>query len=202
MKIINFGHSCFKIETENYSIIFDPYQNDSVPNLLLPNICCDEIFISHEHHDHNARELIVVKGSPLLKVKKVLTPHDKDNGKLRGNNFIHLVEIDNYKIAHLGDLGTLDTDLSILKEADIIFSPINGFYTISALEALKLLETFSPKIFIPMHYYNKHNNSGYPDGNQIDIFLNNLNRNIKYVKDEIVLDSNTSGVIIFKEVRQ
>lgn len=31
MKLIYMGHSCFRVESEGYSVILDPYQDGSVP---------------------------------------------------------------------------------------------------------------------------------------------------------------------------
>ena len=34
MKITYLGHSCFKIESQDYSIVLDPYQDGKVPGYL------------------------------------------------------------------------------------------------------------------------------------------------------------------------
>ena len=36
MKIINYGHACFKVIADDVSVIFDPFQDDSVPGINLP----------------------------------------------------------------------------------------------------------------------------------------------------------------------
>ena len=37
-------------------------------------------------------------------------------------------------------------------------------------ELKAIMDIVKPRVTIPMHYYKKEDNSGYPDGNQIDIF--------------------------------
>ena len=51
------GHACFKvrdIET-GYSIVFDPYEPDSIPGLRKVVDSASEVICSHEHFDHNSR---------------------------------------------------------------------------------------------------------------------------------------------------
>ena len=179
MKIINYGHACFKIIGKDISVIFDPYKNDYVPNLRLPlGLNADFVLISHEHDDHNAKELVNISKVGQLDFDSLILPHDKNNGLDRGMNKIHIVNIDDMKVVHLGDLGVLDISLLKLNDVDVLFAPINGFYTISSEELYQLIKMIKPKIIIPMHYYDSKKESGYPDNNQIEIFK-------KLVKDYI-----------------
>lgn len=202
MKIINYGHACFKIEGSDFNLIFDPYQKDSVPNLNLNKISANALFISHEHHDHNARELVEIINPYNVKYKIINTYHDKENGKLRGDNKITIVEVDGFKIAHFGDIGVLPSDYKDLMDIDIILVPINGYYTINALECLEIYKKTNAKILIPMHFFIKNQEIGYPDGNQIDILISNLDH-VNYIEnDEIEFNKNDRGVYIFKKARQ
>ena len=48
MKLKWLGHSCFCIEAEGYTAVFDPYQDGSVPGLApLREITADAVFCSH-----------------------------------------------------------------------------------------------------------------------------------------------------------
>ena len=203
MKIINLGHACFKVEGEDASIIFDPYHDNYVPNLSLPKgLICNQLFISHEHEDHNARELIEVKNNSKIMYETIEIPHDKNFGKDRGMNKIHIVYLENFKIVHLGDIGVLDISLLQLNNVDVLFVPINGFYTISSLEAIQLIKMIKPKIVIPMHYYNKDNQSGYHDGNQIDIFKHKIGAYKEIYEEYVNIKKGDSGIYIFNKARQ
>ena len=113
MKITNLGHASFKIDGEQFSIIFDPYQDGSVPGLTFPrNLKADHVFISHQHADHNAIELVdIVERNKTIKYKEISIPHDKENGSLRGLCKAYVVEVDGYKIGHLGDIGDISSPL-------------------------------------------------------------------------------------------
>lgn len=173
IKITNLGHSCLLVEYENHSFVIDPYEDDSVPGLKLPRVSANYVFCTHNHHDHCAKELVdIMPTGYKFDYKTITVPHDHHNGKKRGLNNMYLFNIGGLRILHTGDLGCIPNE-NILKEIsgiDVIFAPINGFYTISAQELLEICNIIKPRLIVPLHYYKKENNSGYPDGNQIDIF--------------------------------
>lgn len=207
MKIINYGHACFKILNSTVSVIIDPYRDDSVPGLEpLQYLKANYVFKSHDHFDHDAT--FKVKLEPTdnkLDVIKVNLPHDKVGGAKRGMSVAHIFKLDGLSICHMGDIGDPEVVKrhEELKDLDIVLCPINGFFTISALEAIELKKAMSWKLLIPMHYEKKDEGSGYPDGGQIDIFLKNM-PNHKYVDDELDIDESIFGYdsLIFKTHRK
>ena len=173
MEIFNLGHACFLFKGENVSFVVDPYQDGSVPNLRLPRVSANYVFKSHEHSDHNAINLVRIEPTNAeLKYETIVTPHDHHNGEHRGLNKMHIFYVNGLKIIHTGDLGCIPTPemLEKMKNADVILAPINGHFTISSLEFAEILKVVKPRLAIPMHYYKADNNSGYPDGGQIDVF--------------------------------
>ena len=58
MKITWIGHACFKIESDGYTLIFDPYADGFVPGLKPLREKADMVLCSHEHGDHNAKKLV------------------------------------------------------------------------------------------------------------------------------------------------
>ena len=61
MNITWIGHSCFKIESDGYIVITDPYEDGYVPGLKPLRESADMVLCSHEHGDHNARSLVSVR---------------------------------------------------------------------------------------------------------------------------------------------
>ena len=174
MIITNLGHASYLIEDDDVKIIFDPYQDDSVPGLIFPKDTeANYVFCSHDHFDHNAKELVkIVPTDKLIKIKDIVFPHDKQNGTKRGLSTAKIVYFSDYSIAHLGDIGDISNQELIkeLEGANIILCPINGFFTISAEEVFQLHKLFPKSLIVPMHYENKSRGYGYPDGGQIEIF--------------------------------
>ena len=56
MKLTWLGHSCFKMESNGYTIILDPYEDGYVPGLAPVRETADAVFCSHEHSDHNGEK--------------------------------------------------------------------------------------------------------------------------------------------------
>lgn len=54
MQVTYYGHSCFRIEIEGKSIVFDPFITDNplANDIHINDIPCDYMLISHGHGDH------------------------------------------------------------------------------------------------------------------------------------------------------
>lgn len=165
-KITYFGHSMFLIESKNgLKIGMDPY-NERIKSKL-PDVSADIAIVSHAHFDHSNAGLF--KGSPEIidrtgkytKNEASITGypsfHDNMKGRLRGENIIFAIEIDNIRFVHLGDFGSFsDNDtVNLIKGADVLFIPVGGIFTINFKEAAKLVEIIRPKIAVPMHFREK-----------------------------------------------
>lgn len=159
MKITYFGHSCFKLETQNLSLLFDPFCD--IGYSLSPT-SADVTLCSHEHFDHNAVHLVNTKrvindvidaNINGVKIDTLVAFHDEVKGKKRGINRIYKLRVDGFTIVHLGDLGEVSENvINFVKNADLLFIPVGGTYTIDAKQATSLIEKCSPKSAIPMHY--------------------------------------------------
>ena len=207
MKIINLGHACYLLKGSSVSVVIDPYRDRSVPNLKLPHVEANYVLCSHDHYDHDAKNLVTtVPTSEELNYKITVVPHDHHRGAHRGLNKMHLFNIDGYRILHTGDLGCIPPQdvLEEMKNADILLAPINGYYTISAKELKEIMDIVNPKVTIPMHYFKKEKNSGYPDGGQIDEFKSLVGDFLEVDGYEIDVDDNLfkNRVVIFKKELQ
>ncbi len=167
VKIIWCGHACVGIVRSNgYTIVIDPHDGISI-GLPKPSIKGDLILVTHDHFDHNAVETVSKEDSRVIKefrgeaivddikITGIRTYHDKFEGKRRGENTIYVLEVDNYKIAHLGDLGHIPSEkiLDNLKELDLLILPVGGTYTIYPDEAWKIIELVKPNNVLPIHYW-------------------------------------------------
>ena len=151
------GHSCFCLEAENgWRVVFDPYQNGSVPGLELPALSADAVLCSHGHADHNASDLIQIEPvhtSPYT-ITTMETDHDDQGGSLRGKSNVTILSNAEEKIIHLGDLGRdlTDEEAAQLLDADLLMIPCGGFYTIDAAQAGAIIKQLHPELAVLMHY--------------------------------------------------
>jgi L-ascorbate metabolism protein UlaG (beta-lactamase superfamily) len=169
MNISYYGHSCFKIATkpsgratEEVVIFTDPF--DKSVGLRPPQGQADVVFVSHHHPDHD--NVGALKGNPVvidapgeyavrgINVLGIDSAHDEKEGTVSGRNTIFILESEDLKICHLGDLGTALTpdQLEQIEGVDILFIPVGGKYTIDASMADEIVRKIEPAIVIPMHY--------------------------------------------------
>lgn len=206
-KIVYLGHASFLIKSNSFDIVLDPYKNDSVPNLSFPKgLVVDKVFCSHTHFDHNAKELVKIKENP-QEVPSVgaIVPHDHEGGLKRGMNTIRMFDIDGYKVVHLGDTGCVPRreDIEKFANCDVLLAPINGFFTINPKELKAICEIINLRIVVPMHFYMKEKNSGYPDDDMFNKFKKEF-PNIEYIDKELDLEKykDYKGALVFKDYLQ
>ena len=169
MLIQHIGHAEFLLTTESgFRVVTDPY--DAGTGYPIRPIEADGVLVSHHHHDHDAVEnitghpqIIDYAGNhtftPDVRVTAFLADHDDAGGAKRGKTLLFLLEAENLRIAHLGDLGcVLDADqLEGLGSVDVLMIPVGGFFTLDAAGALEVVSQLDPRIVIPMHYRTEYN---------------------------------------------
>lgn len=169
MIIQYYGHSCFKLTAkpagrgqEEVTVFFDPF--DKAVGLRPPQGQADIVFVSHNHHDHNNAEAL--KGNPTvidipgeyslkgINIVGIDSFHDVEEGKKLGHNTIFILETEDLKVCHLGDLGCdlNQKQLSEIDGVDILMIPVGGKYTIDAKKAEEIIKKIEPAIIIPIHY--------------------------------------------------
>jgi len=207
-KIYWAGQSCFQISVSNSirqladrsaDIVIDPF--DESIGLKLPNLSADILLVTHEHPDHN--NVKAVKGAPFLvdgpgeyEVKGVFIQgipsfHDDKDGKEKGQNTIYVIEAEEMRFCHLGDLGQkqlTDEQLEKIDTVDVLMIPVGDEYTISSVEAQKIISQIEPKIVIPMHYAIPKLNIKLDD---ISKFLKTMGKNSIVPQDKFVVKAST-----------
>ena len=163
MTIQWYGQSCFRLEGKDASLLIDPFSKET--GLKQPRIHDQIVLVTHSHHDHNNiegidKDTFLINGPGEYEIQGVnvlgiQSFHDNAQGQERGFNTIYSIKIEDLKICHLGDLGQdslNETQLDKIDEPDILIIPIGGKYTISAKEAVGIINQIEPRIIIPMHY--------------------------------------------------
>lgn len=151
-----YGHACFRLTFGAQRVVLDPFSDGSVPGL--PNIRpeAEFVFCSHDHHDHNAINVVrlAAKSEPCFSVTELLTEHDDSGGTKRGKNMVRIFSYGGMRVAHLGDLGRAlsSQETEVLRNVDLLLIPVGGFFTIDAQTAASIIRSVSPRIAVPMHY--------------------------------------------------
>ena len=195
MKIKWYGHSCFVISRNGYSVIIDPYSPNSVPGLSMPTLDVNKVLCTHSHEDHNYKNgvRVVKKDVCPFRFSTVKTFHDGENGARRGKNSVFVLECDGLRIAHFGDIGCIpdDKQLKEIGRLDAALMPVGGYYTVNAEGAAEIIRRLEDvKVIIPMHY--RTVDAGYGVLDTVDRFAELIDdRECYEYGNEITLDTDT-----------
>jgi L-ascorbate metabolism protein UlaG (beta-lactamase superfamily) len=173
-----FGHSYFMlVTTTGTRVAFDPH---AISAYAVAPQAPDIVLMSHNHNDHNRKEVLANAESKDLKafqgviprgrtgewakidervkdvrIRTVGTYHDEEEGAKRGKNSAFVVEADGLVICHLGDLGheLSEEQAKAIGPVDVLMVPVGGIYTINGETAKKVVAQLKPRLYVlPMHY--------------------------------------------------
>lgn len=198
MKIKYIGHSCFLFTAvDETAVIIDPYKSGAYGGSLTYAPITDSAHIAvltHDHEDHAAVDQL--SNSPLvvrtssrthgIDFDAIETFHDDSGGSERGANRVFVIEMDEIRLCHLGDLGHLlnEQQQQSIGRVDVLMIPVGGHFTIGPQEADQVVEQLQPRIVIPMHF--KTDRCGFPI-ESAETFLADKNEVRRSTSSEVIL---------------
>jgi L-ascorbate metabolism protein UlaG (beta-lactamase superfamily) len=162
MEITWLGHSCFRLRGREAAVVTDPCAKSTGYSIGRPT--ADIVTVSHDHPGHNNVAAVagsprVVQGPGEFEIAGVLimgirSYHDRQGGSHLGKNTAYVLELDDVRVCHLGDLGHVPTPEQVeeLSGVDILLAPVGGGSTIGAAAAAETVSLLEPKLIVPMHY--------------------------------------------------
>jgi len=155
------GHGCFRLRGRGAAVVTDPYPPSI--GLKLQRLDGDLVTVSHEHENHNytqvMRDAYEIRGPGEYEVAGVSvigvpTFHDAEKGAKHGRNTVYLIEIDDVRVCHLGDLGHRldDAEAETISSPDVLLVPVGGNTAINAVQAAEVVRQLEPRFVVPMHY--------------------------------------------------
>jgi L-ascorbate metabolism protein UlaG (beta-lactamase superfamily) len=177
------GQSFFEIHSSaGTRIVIDPHAIEAYGQKSIP---ADILLYTHFHTDHTQFQVVenLVKDKDKIKVlgglkdekgdgkritwnqidekvkdvhiQTVGTYHDRFGGMRRGLNSVFILEVDGFRVVHLGDLGheLTENQLKAIGPVDILMIPVGGVYTLNGSDAKKVVAQLKPRYYVlPMHY--------------------------------------------------
>lgn len=167
MTITYYGASCFKIQSGDLILAFDPPSKESAAKP--PRFQADIVFSSHNHPRHSGienlnpkvgQELFSVSNPGEYEIKKIYIQgipcfHDASQGKKYGLNTIYRITMEGLTFCHLGDFGEKELRSETeekINGVDVLFIPIGGDTVLDPASAARVINQISPGLVIPMHY--------------------------------------------------
>ena len=163
-KLLYQGHGSFRLVSEKGTVVYvDPYVGEGY------DMEADLVLVTHEHHDHNAVELVTVKeGGRVLRAADMLE-EGRYQTRVLGDITVHavpaynknhdrsacvgyLIGVDHKRIYAAGDTSTTDFMEKLAGEhLDYALLPIDGVYNMDSREASRCAEIIQAKHAIPIH---------------------------------------------------
>ena len=162
MELTFLGHACFRLKGKEVTLLTDPF--DPSVGYAWPRPQARIVTVSHAHPGHSytagvGGEPRVVASPGEYEISGVFiqglaTYHDQEQGKKLGKNTIFLIDMEELRVLHLGDLGhPLSPEVAgRLGRIDVLLVPVGGGPTINARVAAGLIRSLEPRLVIPMHY--------------------------------------------------
>ena len=154
------GQSCFRLRGKGASVVTDPYPPALGPRLKLD---ANVVTVSHGHQSHShvqsVRDAYVIEGPGEYEVAGVTvrglpTFHDAEQGAQHGRNTVFVIELDDVRVCHLGDLGHSLTDeaLEVIGNVDVLLVPVGGGAALDGARAAEVVRQLEPRYVVPMHF--------------------------------------------------
>ena len=188
------GHACFRLKGRDATILTDP-----VPRSLgykVERQKADIVTISHAHAGHTNLDLFsappkVVQGPGEYEMNDVFitgirTWHDNERGTIHGNNTAYLIDLEEVRICHLGDLGHVLTNEQVeqLSGVDVLIIPVGGGTVLDPARAVEVISQVEPRITIPMQYRTDQGDSG---REPLEAFLRAMGLSDVAARDKLVI---------------
>lgn len=160
MEIYWLGHACFRLRGREVSVVTDPAAPST--GYKIGKVNADIVTISRDNPENNNRD--AVQGDPLFlsrpgeyEIGGALITGIATDTKPREDGFSRnvafLMDIDDIRICHLGDLQQMPTGDDVEQlNSDILLIPVGGGKVLNAEKAAEIVSLLEPKIVIPMLY--------------------------------------------------
>ncbi|HSS62533.1 MAG TPA: MBL fold metallo-hydrolase [Candidatus Limnocylindrales bacterium] len=162
MDVTWLGHGCFRLRGRGAAVVTDPYP--PTIGLKLSRMDAEVVTVSHAHENHSYTQVVrdgayEIHGPGEYEVAGVSvigipTYHDAEKGASHGRNTVYLIEVDDVRVCHLGDLGHKldDAEAEAVASPDVLLVPVGGRTAINAAQAAEVVRQLEPRYVVPMHY--------------------------------------------------
>jgi L-ascorbate metabolism protein UlaG (beta-lactamase superfamily) len=217
-RLRHIGHASFEWTTPSGTrIVIDPYRNSWWSHWFehaYPPLPADLVLVTHSHFDHDATGKVSgnpeilrqegIKHGPDYLVEGIAGRHARSS-KYGHRNLIFVVEIANVRFCHWGDNDAEITDKlrQALGRIDVLMLPVDESEHLLTLdEVSSIIKRLSPRVVIPMHYFEPGLTCVCSTLRPIDNWLKTLPRVSMIEKERILLSRpnlpETTEVWVFK----
>ena len=161
MEIYWLGHACFRLRGRDATVLTDPCPPST--GYKIGKVNTDIVTISRDLPENSHRAAVsgdarFLENPGEYEIAGVLITamdtdrSDREDGHSR--NLAFVIDIDDIKVCHLGDIQNVPSgdEVEGLAGIDILLVPVGGGRVLSAGKAAEIVSLLEPKIVIPMLY--------------------------------------------------
>lgn len=153
MFITYFGLNCFRLQSNNLSLLIDPYKEKI--GLKLPRMQNDIILYSQQQESTiSSDKIFIINGAGEYEIKSCfiygLPVNHQQEDKL-----IFLIELEGIRLVYLGMLHQVkftEAQLEKIEGVDILMVPVGGDSSLNSQQATAVVNELEPRLVIPMNY--------------------------------------------------
>jgi len=179
VQITLLGHNCFRLSGRDVTLVTDPFapaEGSLRVSGERERVSADIVTVSRDEPGYNAVEAVggeprAVTGPGAYEIKGVLitgvgTFRDAEHGKARGRNTVYLIELDDLRVCHLGNLGhVLETEqVDEIGTVDVLFVPASAPQTLSSAQISEVISQLEPSTVVPMGWTARDGEATGPTG--------------------------------------
>jgi L-ascorbate metabolism protein UlaG (beta-lactamase superfamily) len=159
MEIYWLGHGCFRLRGRDATVLTDPCPPST--GYKIGKVNTDIVTISRDLPESSHRTAVAgdarfLEGPGEYEIGGVLITGidtdraDRDDGHSR--NVAYVIDIDDIKVCHLGDIQRVPSgdEVEELAGIDILLVPVGGGRVMGAAKASEVVSLLEPKMVIPM----------------------------------------------------
>lgn len=160
MEIYWLGHGCFRLRGRDATVLLDPCPPST--GYKIGRVPCDLVTVSRSHPEASYREAAqnepkFVERPGEYEIAGVMVTgiatDEKDREDGYSRNVAYVVDIDDIRVCHLGDVQRVPTADEVEElSADILLIPVGGGRVLDAEKAAEIVSLLEPKLVIPMLY--------------------------------------------------
>jgi L-ascorbate metabolism protein UlaG (beta-lactamase superfamily) len=164
MDVTWLGHACVRLRGKDGVVLMDPCAKST--GYAIGRQSADIVTVSRQDADHASVESISAPfrlldapgeyeiGGVLLAGIDTKTRGSAGNGRSAGRNVAFVVQLDELRLCHLGDLDHTPPRELIeeLSDIDVLFTPIGGHGSLDAAGAAEVISLVQPRLVVPIRY--------------------------------------------------
>lgn len=164
MDVTWLGHACIRLRGKDGVVLMDPCAKST--GYSIGRQSADIVTVSRQDAEHASVESVTPPyrlldapgeyeiGGVLLAGVDTTARGKPRNGNGAGRNVSFVVEMDELRLCHLGDLDHIPTRELIeeLSDIDVLFAPIGGHGTLDAAGAAEVISLVQPRLVVPIRF--------------------------------------------------